>query len=283
MAQLYYGLKRWQWALVALLGVANALQTLSEYGSMLELLAGIGLSTFGAALLARIIVGAFRYVTYIFWNRNHPTSAVKVNRERKFFNLFAVCLVLFAGAFALAVLSPSDVDPDNPYGQETLVVASAHAPNDSHHTMTEDALEYWEGNTSDEYADYPIEYEYEPTAEDPDIRIRWVTEIDSCGENDHENLAGCADLVTNDREVPETVVVRVETDHSRAETIATLKHELGHTLGLTHDDEPQEVMSISDSSRHSRVASSRSSSLIPGSTSSLDPSLTPIRYAVSSF
>jgi len=145
---------------------------------------------------------------------------------------------------ATGTLEPA-VDPrENPYGEETLTVA-LDARNVSEgrdvRPVVREALAYWEAN-ADRYAGYPIEYELLDGSDtsDADVVVRFVTEIRDCGHE--QQVAGCAPYVT-DGPVPRPAVVRVQTGYDDDSTRLILEHELGHTLGLGHDDAPSRVMS----------------------------------------
>ena len=134
-------------------------------------------------------------------------------------------------------------DPDNPYREQTLTVALADevGTDRDYAPLVQEALDYWEQH-SEEYAGYPIEYELRPDAADPDVRVRFVESIDSCGHDGTQLTAGCAPYVT-DGPVNRPANVRIETGYDNASTVLLLQHEFGHTLGLSHDDAPQDVMS----------------------------------------
>lgn len=109
------------------------------------------------------------------------------------------------------------------------------------------ALDYWEAN-DEQYLGYKVTFEYQPETDDPDIRLRFVDEITSCGDTDHDDrLTGCAPIL--DQRATKTITARIESGRDADETLLTLKHELGHVLGLTHKDEPQRVMSNDPSDR----------------------------------
>ncbi len=162
---------------------------------------------------------------------------------KKIVSILVIGLSLTAlwGALIIVGASYDTVDEDNPYGEETLVVGVDASQAERNVTpVVTDSLEYWEEN-SDQHADYPIEYQLDADAEDPDVRIVWVADLEDCDSVSDPAIAGCADLV-EDR-APGTALVEVETGLSQEQARETLKHELGHTLGLRHGDAPQDVMS----------------------------------------
>lgn len=140
--------------------------------------------------------------------------------------------------------SPTDDwtgDPDNPYRERELVVATSAPVNETRafRPLVREALDYWEAN-AERYAGYPIEYRLDPDAENPDVRVSFVESIEECGTETH--AAGCAPVPEIGGRVARPVDVQVLGGYANASTVAVLKHELGHSLGLQHGDDPQDVM-----------------------------------------
>ncbi|MDR5672425.1 CARDB domain-containing protein [Halalkaliarchaeum sp. AArc-GB] len=155
---------------------------------------------------------------------------------------------LFTGEYNLEVRTDGDsrgislsVSHPNPYNKETLVVGLAQEvpAQEEIHDIVEVSLEYWEEN-AETYAGYLIEYDYRPNADDVDVLITVVEDIVTCGTHTGE-IMGCAPLIQT--RAPETANIRIVAGYRREWTQETLKHELGHTLGLDHDDEPAHIMS----------------------------------------
>lgn len=138
-------------------------------------------------------------------------------------------------------MSPEDGDRTNPWGESTLTVAINNTANESRNfgPHVEHALDYW-SNQSEEHLGFSVEYEFEPNATDPDLVIQFVEQIDECA--NVTRPAGCAPFLTEPGHVSRPVTMDVVGSYSNESTRLILKHELGHTLGLNHSDEPQDVM-----------------------------------------
>lgn len=133
--------------------------------------------------------------------------------------------------------------PTHPWGRGAVTVGlqrQATGPHDLN-TRIETTLDYWETNAP-RYAEHSITYEYRPNARNPDIEITVVEEISNCGRHPPSTATvGCAPLIRS--HPPRTADVRVRGDLDGDHLERVLKHEIGHTLGLDHRDEPQNIMS----------------------------------------
>ncbi|USZ69423.1 matrixin family metalloprotease [Halorussus salilacus] len=132
-------------------------------------------------------------------------------------------------------------DRPNPWGESNLTVAINDTANDSRdfRPHVRSALDFW-SNASERYAGFEVEYELEPNASEPDLVVRVVDSIDSCA--NVTDPAGCAPFLTDAAHVSRPVTLEVAASYSNESTRLILKHELGHTLGLNHSSEPQDVM-----------------------------------------
>ncbi|SDX67591.1 zinc metalloprotease [Halobellus clavatus] len=132
-------------------------------------------------------------------------------------------------------------DRENPWGSGPIVVAIRDTSGTARNwtPLVREATAYWEAE-GERFAGFPVTYTVRPDATDPDIVLEFVDTVPRCEGAD--DAAGCAPLIEDRRQIdrPETVFVR--TGFSDNSTARVVEHELGHTLGLTHDDAPQFVM-----------------------------------------
>lgn len=155
----------------------------------------------------------------------------------------------FSGDHTLTAATSDDdqsvsitVTNPNPYDKQSLVV-SLEQRTPAIHDMQDiisDALGYWDDN-AEQYAGYPVSYNYRANASDPDVEIIVVDEILNCGDHTGERVAGCAPLVEGT--APQPATVRIVDGYRKEWMTTTLIHELGHTLGLGHTAEPAHIMS----------------------------------------
>ncbi|MFC6823879.1 matrixin family metalloprotease [Halopelagius fulvigenes] len=132
-------------------------------------------------------------------------------------------------------------DRESPWGDDPIVVAIRDTADTGRNwaPLVREATAYWEEN-AERYAGYPVEYVVRPDAANPDVVVQFVERVEDC-ENAAE-AAGCAPLIEHRRQIQRPAKVSIRTGFSDSSTVLVLKHELGHTLGLRHDDAPADVM-----------------------------------------
>ncbi|WP_254839533.1 matrixin family metalloprotease [Natronomonas marina] len=154
-------------------------------------------------------------------------------------------LVVLSGCTGLAdtglVGDEWEGDPDNHWRSEVLNVSYAGDDDRDYGPLVREALAYWTVN-SEQYAGYDVAFRVADEEASADIHVRFVGDVGDCGPHADENTAGCAPVLTEHGQVDRPVGVEVRTGLSDESTVRVLEHELGHTLGLTHADEPGSVM-----------------------------------------
>jgi len=136
--------------------------------------------------------------------------------------------------------------PDNQWGHNPVTIAVYDYANTEQNVtpLVSQAIAYW-NNHSEVYAGVNVAFALVPNDTNPDIRLSLIDRIPRCGNRTHE-LLGCADLNPPDRTPHTPSLVRIRAGYSDRTTLHTIKHELGHVLGLTHQDRPQPLMNSTD-------------------------------------
>lgn len=133
--------------------------------------------------------------------------------------------------------------PDNPWQKEVVTVKIINNVNESRNfePLVQQALSYWEARNESIYDD-PIKYNITDDYR-ADIRVKFVENITECGFHySIDTTLGCAPTVDPDSLVHDQLEVRIAGGYTDNSTVETLKHEIGHTRGYEHDDEPSAVM-----------------------------------------
>lgn len=129
-------------------------------------------------------------------------------------------------------------------GTTTISVVDRSDGSHDVHAIAQEAAGYWNEHAG-VYTDVDVTFVLDH--ESPDIELVFLadrTGLEGCQEHASREILGCAPLLRPGHrpERPITVEV-VAAGQPYGDVRTTAKHELGHTLGLDHDDEPAYIMS----------------------------------------
>ncbi|KTG30616.1 hypothetical protein [Haloferax profundi] len=127
-----------------------------------------------------------------------------------------------------------------PWGSDPVII-EVRAPNDGrdYETLVREATVFWERNDA-RYLGYEVEYAVSSDVRNPDIILQFSDTIPEC--SGQADAVGCAPYITDARQIDRPETVYVKTGFGDDSTVEIVEHELGHTLGLAHGDEPADLM-----------------------------------------
>jgi len=155
-------------------------------------------------------------------------------------------LVGAAGVAGAGCLDRSGDGDRHPFAGETVTVR-VDKRSDTDHDLganARQALAFWEEH-AETYAGFDVAFDL-VESEEPDLVIAYADDLAGCETvaGASERVLGCAPILGPGIRVPQPVVARVVAGGRPFGKIRiTTKHELGHVLGLGHEDEPRRVMS----------------------------------------
>jgi len=137
--------------------------------------------------------------------------------------------------------------PNNPWHADPVVVTiNASTTDRDFSPVVQGALSYWTTN-AERYTDFDVAFILREHPSHPDIELRFVDAIPECAGYDPGNTLGCSPLYTEPGQAQSPSVIEIRTDLTDNSTVQTIKHELGHALGIRHGEPPMPLMaSVND-------------------------------------
>lgn len=151
-----------------------------------------------------------------------------------------------AGTVAAGCLSLPPGTDSHPFDGTTqrVAVEDASTSDLDLRANAEESLAFWEEN-SQTFAGFEVDFRL--VEDEPDLLIRYADDPAGCEDVegfDSSRVLGCAPQLGPNSQVPRPVVARVvAAGRPYGSVRVTTQHEIGHVLGLGHEDEPRAVMS----------------------------------------
>lgn len=129
-------------------------------------------------------------------------------------------------------------------GTTTISVVDRSDSDHDIRALATEAAEFWTDH-AEEYADVDVTFEIDDGSSDIElVFLGDRTELEGCQEHASRDILGCAPLLKPGHRPDRPVTVEiVAAGQPYGDVLITTKHELGHTLGLGHDDDPSYIMS----------------------------------------
>lgn len=144
------------------------------------------------------------------------------------------------------VVPQSEQPVTHPFADATVSVRVDDASGGTHdlEDIARESLAFWNENHT-EFLDFAVAFEL-GAGDDADVVLTFADDPEGCEAVPEfsEGILGCAPLLRAGTRAPSPVVVRVvAAERPRWSVMVTTQHEVGHVLGLNHDDEPRDIMS----------------------------------------
>lgn len=138
--------------------------------------------------------------------------------------------------------------PRHPFADTEVAVTVIDASSTAYdvHEITRESLAYWEEHAP-QYAGFDVTFQL--VDDDAAITLKYLDEPRECGAYVSSAILGCAPLIRAGDRVTSADAWIVAGQRPRGRIVTTTKHELGHILGLDHDDEPASIMSLDPADR----------------------------------
>jgi hypothetical protein len=124
----------------------------------------------------------------------------------------------------------------NPWGTSPITVKTTNETKSprNFNRMVSSAIRYWNKNISE----VGFEGEFKITSDDQaHMEVKIVESIDSCGTESNSEAVGCAPYYSSKGDAEgERTTVKIESGYQDDATEKIIRHEIGHTLGLKHED-----------------------------------------------
>lgn len=144
---------------------------------------------------------------------------------KKFFIVLLILLLLFI-----------PMPPDATEHETDIIVKLYDSATREEKRAVREATKFWE-----EYHN-EVNFIKHYRIKKPDVIIVFVGFLTRCGERSSPNFIGCAPQIDLRKHKPrDTMIIRIQRlDYKMM--LGTTKHELGHILGKSHKDPPEDIM-----------------------------------------